>query len=62
MKKLLSILLVFVLAVGLLACAPEKVMLQCDGEGCENTVPADAGKDDSWVIFCEECRDNVLDD
>lgn len=66
MKKVFLFLLVFVLMLCLAACKTETVTLHCDGENCENSVEVEVKKgstpDESWVVFCQDCADNVLDD
>lgn len=66
MRKIYLLLLVLVLVLSLSACKTETVTLQCDGENCQNTVEVEVGKDstpdESWVVFCQDCADNVLDD
>ena len=66
MKKVCLFLLVVVLILCLAACKTETVTLHCDGENCENTVEVEVKKgntpDESWVVFCQDCADNVLDD
>ena len=66
MKKLVALMMLFVMAFGLVACETEIVTLHCDGEGCSNTVEMkvenNSKPDESWVIFCKDCADNVLAD
>lgn len=66
MKKIYLLLLVVLLVLSLAACKTETVTLHCDGENCQNTVEVEVGKDstpdESWVVFCQDCADNVLDD
>lgn len=66
MKKICLLFLVLVLAISLAACKTETVTLHCDGENCENTVEMEVEKgntpDESWIVFCQDCADNVLDD
>ena len=66
MKKIYLLLLVIVVIVSLVACKTETVLLCCDGGNCQNTVEVEIGKsgtpDESWVVFCQECADSVLED
>ena len=66
MKKACLSLLVIVLMLCLVACKAETVTLHCDGENCENSVEVEVKNgntpDESWVVFCQDCADNVLDD
>lgn len=66
MRKICLLLLVVLLVLSLAACKTETVTLKCDGEDCQNTVEVEVGKDstpdESWVVFCQDCADNVLDD
>ena len=66
MKKVLVFLLIAVLMLSLAACKTETVTLHCDGENCENSVEVEVKNgntpDESWVVFCQDCADNVLDD
>ena len=58
MKKYVLALIVLLVAITLGACG-EKVMLHCDAEDCTNTIAADEGMDESWVVFCESCSDKI---
>lgn len=66
MKKICVIFLIVVLILSLAACKTETVTLHCDGENCENTVEVEVKNgntpDEGWVVFCQNCADNVLDD
>lgn len=66
MKKSCLLLLIMMLVLIFAACKTETVTLRCDGENCENTVEMTVGKDskpdESWVVFCQECASNVLED
>lgn len=66
MKKIGLFFLLIMLLFCIAACKTETVTLHCDGENCENTVEVEAGKDstpdEDWVVFCQDCADNVLDD
>lgn len=66
MKKIFLLFIITVLAFGITACKKKTVILQCDGENCTNTVEVEVKKDETpdedWVVFCQECADNVLDD
>ena len=66
MKKIGLIVLVLVLIFSLVGCSGEIVSIHCDTEGCKNMVEVEVkeGKtvDESWVVYCEECADKVLDD
>ena len=54
------------LILSMAACKNETVILHCDGEKCSNTVEVEARKDEipdeEWVVFCQDCADNVLND
>ena len=66
MKKINLLFLIVVLLLSMTACKKETVILQCDGENCSNTVEVEVKKDEipdeDWVVFCQDCADNVLDD
>ena len=66
MRKIGILVILFALALSLSACNSEKVILHCDGENCENTVEMKANKDakpdESWIVYCKDCADNVLHD
>ena len=66
MKKICMLVLMFVFILNFSACNSETVTLHCDGEDCENTVDVevegDNVPDESWVVFCQNCADDVLDD
>ena len=55
MKKLILLLLAFVLAVSLLACG--KVTLHCDG--CGKEVRGDAKMNEDWIVFCKDCEPEI---
>lgn len=65
MRKL-CLFLILICMFSLTACKKETVMLCCDGDNCQNTVEVKVEKkripDESWVVFCQECADNVLGD
>ncbi len=66
MKRVCILFLIVMFLFSLAACKVETVMLQCDGENCDNTVEVkvetDNTPDESWVVFCQDCADNVLHD
>lgn len=63
MKKIVLVLLIVVTTIFSVACSATTVKLHCDGEGCENTVEVDEeDANESWVIFCKDCKKNTLDD
>ena len=66
MRKIYLLFLIVMLVFTFVACKAEKVTLHCDGENCENTVEMTVGEDskpdESWVVFCQDCASNVLED
>ena len=66
MRKICALFLVLILLLSLVACKSETVTLHCDGENCDNSVEVkvenDSVPDESWIIFCQDCADNVLND
>lgn len=66
MKRVYILFLIVILLFSLAACKTETVTLQCDGENCNNSVEVKVEKDntpdESWVVFCQDCADNVLHD
>ena len=66
MKKIYLLFLIAVLMLSMTACKKDTVILHCDGENCSNTVEVEVKKDETpdedWVVFCQDCADNVLDD
>ena len=66
MRRICLSFLVLILLLSLVACKSETVTLHCDGENCDNTVEVkvenDSVPDESWIIFCQDCADNVLND
>ena len=66
MKKICYFLLIIVIMFNMVACKTETVMLQCDGEKCNNKVEVKVnGKEtpnDKWIVFCESCAENDLTD
>ena len=66
MKKIFLVLLAIMMMCGIVACGAEKIELHCDGENCDNIVlvtqKGEDTPDESWVIYCKECAENVLGD
>lgn len=66
MKRVWLLFMIVILLFSLVACKTETVTLNCDGENCNNTVEVKVDKDntpdESWVVFCQDCADNVLND
>lgn len=66
MKKFSLLVLIVLFLVSLIACKSETVTLHCDGENCTNSVEIKISKDgtpdESWIIFCETCANEQLDD
>ena len=66
MKKTICLILVCLFLTCLTACNPEVVVLDCDGENCENSVEVEAMNDEipdeSWVVFCDDCAETTLKD
>ena len=65
MKRIYILLLIAAIILMLMACSPKTIELDCDGENCKNKVEVsfEAGKkepDESWVVFCQDCKDNKL--
>lgn len=52
MKKLITAVLLLLLAASTLACG--KVKLHCDS--CGKEVYADSKMDESWAVFCSDCE------
>ena len=66
MKKTGMLFLLIALILCLVACENEIVTLHCDGENCGNTVEVEVTRenipDESWVVFCQNCAETVLND
>lgn len=58
LKKLLLILLVFSLVLSLSACFKKKT-LHCDGCGKEVQVAESSNMEESWLVFCKECNEDI---
>lgn len=65
MKKGCLILLAVLLTLTMTGCK-KKVVLQCDGQNCQNTVKCrvekDVNPDESWVALCKDCAAHVVAD
>lgn len=59
MKKTLCILMTAGILFTLTACAKTKA-LHCDNCGKEITVKESSDMDDSWLIYCEECNEELF--
>ena len=66
MKRACLLFIIMVLTIALVACKYQTVVLHCDGENCNNTVKVKVDKnsdpDESWVVFCQKCSNDVLND
>ena len=66
MKKICLLIFVCLFSTCFTACKNEAVMLDCDGENCENSVEVEAMNDEipdeSWVVFCDNCARTTLKD
>ena len=66
MKKFTLAVVALVICLSVIGCGKQKVMVQCDGEDCENMVEVvekDGVKvDESWVVYCKTCADELLED
>lgn len=66
MKRVCILFLIVILLFSLTACKSETIPLHCDGENCNNMVDIKVEKDntpdESWVVFCQDCADNDLND
>ena len=66
MKKMYLLLLIGMLMLSMTACKNETVVLDCDGENCSNKVEVEVQEeekpDEDWVVFCQDCAKNVLND
>lgn len=61
MKKLLCILMVMSFVAVLGGCAEPKI-LHCDHCGKEVEVEKSSEMEDSWIIYCEECNEELFGD
>ena len=63
MKKLLVLILLVAVMLCVVACT-HSTTLRCDG--CGKTVEVELNEnetaDESWVVFCESCKNNKLAD
>ena len=59
MKGKLLILLLAVLLL-LTACGKTRT-IACDGCGKQQEIKASSNMDDSWIIYCRECEDQLMD-
>ena len=56
-KRILAALLVSMMLV--MGGCGEKVIVHCDGCNKEIEVDADSGIDEDWILFCDECDDDL---
>lgn len=65
MKKLFFFVLIAILLL-CVGCGTHTATLHCDGENCQNvvevTVDEEITLDENWVVFCQDCADNILKD
>lgn len=61
MKKLLCILLVVSFIFIMVGCGEAKT-LHCDKCGKEITVDSSSNMDDDWIIYCNECEEEIFGD
>ena len=59
MKRIFCFILCLVMLLGICAgCGATKIVI-CDHCGAEITIDADSNMDDSWIIFCKECEEEL---
>ena len=66
MKKIWVLIFAILFVFSLLACSAQTVTLHCDTEGCENLVEVEVNDgeevDEQWVVYCETCANETLND
>lgn len=61
-KRIIAILFaLMILAVCLCGCG-EKRELTCDNCGVKVQVDADSNMEEDWIIYCEECNEELFGD
>lgn len=63
-KRLLALIFALLMITFLFCGCKEKVELTCDNCGAKVTSYVDEEKsmDDSWIIYCEECNEELFGD
>ena len=61
MKKVLVLLLVACMLLAVVGCGRTKT-LHCDGCGKEVTVKEDSNMEEDWIIYCEQCNEELFGD
>ena len=60
MKRTISLLLLALSLLLLAGCATKE--LTCDGCGRKVTVNADSNMNEDWIIYCEDCNEELFGD
>lgn len=58
MKQILALLLAVLMLLA--GCAKKTRTVTCDGCGADITVEEDSNITDEWILFCEECDQNIF--
>lgn len=61
MKKILCILIIVSLVFAVVGCYATKT-LTCDNCGKEVKVKESSNMDESWIIYCDECNEQLFGD
>ena len=59
MKKILCFVLALAMALAVSGCGKTKT-LTCDGCGKTVEVSESSNMTDEWLVFCEDCQDDVV--
>lgn len=62
MKRLLFVLLAVALLLMVPAGCGQTKTLHCDNCSKEVTVDADSNMEEEWLIYCEECNEELFGD
>lgn len=61
-KKIIVFMLVFALMSIIASCHKEMKTLTCDGCGVDVQVEADSNMEEDWLVYCEKCNAEILED
>ena len=61
MKKILCCLIAVIALFTLVSCAGKKT-LHCDNCGKEVSVSKNSNMDESWIVLCDNCDEELLGD
>lgn len=61
MKKIICFLMTLIMLFVMTGCGKTKI-LHCDNCQKEITVKEDSNMEEDWIVYCEECKEELFGD